>query len=162
MHRPIITLLSSAIACLALASVLWGGTDMTGTNSGKGFDSSSAGLKVLWTVLDYKRTDNATWTENEAKGMLFKPLYIDKTSITFGSDKCENIYFKIKEVKASEYLERIYKVDPQWLGITDDPVKLIQTNCDIPGFSEYIRLKDRRLVIFLNGIFFFLELNVVY
>jgi hypothetical protein len=162
MYRLIITLLFTAIACLGLASPSWSGADMTGTNSGSGLVGGGESLNVLWTVLAYKRTDSATWTEDEAKAMLFKPLDIDKTSITFDRKKCSNVSFERKEVNASEYLERLYKVTPQWLGIADDVLKVVITNCDIPGFAEYMHLKDRRLVIFLNGTFFFLKPNVTY
>src|SRR5512143_1616403 len=117
MRRLIITLLFSAITCLSPASVSWSGTHMTRNDSGKGQVGGGESLRVLWTVSGYKRTDAATWGENEAKSMLFKPLDIDNTSITFDRKKCENISFERKAIKASEYLQRNYHVTPQWLDI---------------------------------------------
>ncbi len=162
MPRLMITLLFSVLAWFGLASTLWCGADRSTANPDKAVVSSGESMKVLWTVLGYKRTDNATWTENEAKALLFKPLDMDSTSITFDQKKCTNVTFERKEVSASEYLKHHYNVTPQWLGIPDTNLRVIVTNCNIPGFAEYMRLKDRRLVIFLNGIFFFLEPNVTY
>jgi hypothetical protein len=162
MRRLIITVLFSAITCLSPASVSWSGTHMTSDNSGKGLVGGGESLRVLWTVSGYKRTNAATWSEDEAKGMLFKPLDMDSSSITFNGKKCENVSFDRKEFKASEYLERVYQVTPQWLGIADEVLRVVRTDCDIPGFAEYMRLKDRRLVIFLNGTFFFFEPDVTY
>ena len=31
----------------------------------------------------------------------------------------------------------------------------MKTSCDLPGFAEYLRLKDRRLIIQVNGVFFY-------
>jgi hypothetical protein len=162
MPRPTTMVLVLAIACLGLASDSWSGADMNASRSYTVPAGGGESLRVLWTVSGYKRTDGATWSENEAKGMLFKPLDIDSTSITFDGKKCKNISFERKEVQAAEYLERTYHVTPQWLGIPGEVIKVVLTNCNIPGFAEYMHLKDRRLVIFLNGIFFFLEPNVDY
>ncbi len=41
-------------------------------------------------------------------------------------------------------------------------VELVKTNCDLPGFSEYLGLKDRRIVICINGVFFYFEPAVNY
>ena len=135
---------------------------MTRNDSGKGQVGGGESLRVLWTVSGYKRTNAATWSEDEAKGMLFKPLDMDSSSITFDRKKCENISFERKEAQAAAYLERTYHVTPQWLDIADDVIRVVKTNCNIPGFAEYMHLKDRRVVIFINGTFFFLEPNVNY
>jgi hypothetical protein len=162
MHRFLITVFFSAIVCLGLASPLWSGTDLTSANPGKGLVGGGETLRVLWTVSGYKRTNRATWTENQAKTMLSKPLDIDQTSIAFDRKRCDNVCFTRKEVKASKYLKKLCNVTPQWLGIDDGVMKVVRTSCKIPGFSEYMHLSDRRLVIYINGIFFFLEPNVTY
>ncbi len=94
--------------------------------------------------------------------MLCKPLDIDKTSITFDRKKFGNISFERKEVRASGYLNHGYNGTPQRLGIAEEFLSVVVTNCNIHGFAEYIQLKDRRLVIFLNGTFSFLECNVTH
>jgi len=65
-------------------------------------------------------------------------------------------------VNAKEYLARVYRTTSRALGIDEEVVEVVKTNCDLPGFAEYIRLRDRRLVIHINGVFFFFEPAVNY
>jgi hypothetical protein len=89
--------------------------------------------------------------------MLFKPVDITATSITFDGKTCQGIIFKKEHQKAKEYLESVFHITPQTLGIAEEEVEVVKTDCNLPGFAEYLRLKDRRLVIYLNGVFFHLE-----
>jgi hypothetical protein len=117
--------------------------------------------RVLWTVSEYRVGDNAIWGEEEARKLLFKPLDINSNSINFDGNICTGVVFEKETVKATKYLNRFH-VTPFFLGIKDDVVDVIQTNCKLPGFAEYMRLKDRRLVININGVFFFFEPAVNY
>jgi hypothetical protein len=162
MVRLIATLCLSAMTCLGLASASWWGADASQAKPGKELPSGGVTVRVLWTVSGYKRTPGAAWSEDQAKAMLFKPLHIDGTSITFDCEKCDHISFERKAVEASQYLKTRYRVTPQWLGIEDGIIRVIETNCHVPGFSEYMHLNDRRLVVFVEGVFFFFELNVNY
>ncbi len=126
-------------------------------NSNKGVS-----IRVLWTVSEYRIINNAVMNEDEARRMLFKPLDIGDTYITFDRKTCRNVIFKRETVKIKEYLHRAYNTMPQALNIDDETVEVIKTNCDLPGFTEYIRLKDRRLLIHINGVFFFFEPAVTY
>ena len=119
-------------------------------------------MRVLWTVSQYIIGERAIWGEKEARQLLFKPLDIDVNYITFDGKTCRNVTFKKEKVKAKEYLRHAYKTTPKALGIEDETIEVIKTNCDLPGFAEYLRLKDRRLVIQINGVFFYLEPAVNY
>jgi hypothetical protein len=114
-------------------------------------------MRVLWTVSKYTIGKNALWGDKEARAMLFKPLDITATSITFDGKTCHGIIFKKENQKAKEYLESVFHITPQTLGIAEEEVEVVKTDCNLPGFAEYLRLKDRRLVIYLNGVFFHLE-----
>jgi hypothetical protein len=65
-------------------------------------------------------------------------------------------------VNAKEYLANAYRTTPQALDIKEERIEVVKTNCSLPGFAEYIRLKDRRLIIHLNGVFFYFEPAVNY
>ena len=119
-------------------------------------------MRVLWTVSEYKLGANATWGKEEADKLLFKPLDIDATSITFDGKKCSDVTFKKESIKANEYLDRHFHTTPQVLGIKDEVVEVIKTNCSLPGFAEYMRMPNRKLVVNVNGIFFFFEPAVDY
>ncbi|MCX5843783.1 MAG: hypothetical protein NT022_08545 [Deltaproteobacteria bacterium] len=123
---------------------------------------SGVSMRVLWTVSKYTIGKNALWGDKEARAMLFKPLDITATSITFDGKTCHGIIFTKENQKAKEYLESVFHIKPQTLGIAEEEVEVVKTDCHLPGFAEYLRLKDRRLVIYLNGVFFYLEPAVHY
>jgi hypothetical protein len=124
--------------------------------------SSAVSMRVLWTVSGYKVGQGAVWGEDEARKMLLKPLDIEAAAITFDGRTCRDVTFRKTMVSAQEYLSRVYHATPQALGIEQGEVEVIRTNCDLPGFAEYVRLQDRRLVIHLNGVFFYFEPAVNY
>jgi hypothetical protein len=119
-------------------------------------------MRVLWRISAYKVVEGAVWGEEEARKMLFKPLDIDATKITFDDKTCRSVIFKQEKVNAKEYLDRVYHTTPQTLGIEDEIVEVVKTNCDLRGFAQYIRLSDKRLIIHLNGVFFYFEPVVNY
>ena len=119
-------------------------------------------MQVLWTISEYKVGESAVWGEEEARRLLFKPLDIDANKITFDGQTCRDVIFKKEKVNVKEYLDHVYHTTPRALGIEDEVVEVVKTNCDLPGFAEYMRLTDRRLIIHLNGVFFYFEPAVNY
>lgn len=119
-------------------------------------------MRVLWTVSQYIIGERAIWGEKEARQLLFQPLDIGVNYITFDGKTCRNVTFKKEQVKAKKYLAHAYKTTPKALGIEDETIEVIKTNCNLPGFGEYLHLRDRRLVIQINGVFFYLKPAVNY
>jgi hypothetical protein len=119
-------------------------------------------MRVLWTVSEYKVGTNAIWGKEEARKLLFKPLDMDANSITFDNKSCRDVIFNKETFNTKEYLDNSFQISPLSLGIKDEVVEVIKTNCSLPGFAEYMRLIDRRLVIHINGVFFFFEPAVNY
>jgi hypothetical protein len=120
-------------------------TDMTGQGTS---------LRVLWTVSSYHILKEATWGENEARAMLFKPLDISDTAIIFDGQACRDVVFTSETVDAAMYLRERYQVTSQSLGLEEKTIKVVKTNCRIPGFDEYARLRDRRLLVPMKGVLF--------
>jgi hypothetical protein len=119
-------------------------------------------MRVLWTISKYKVGEKAVWGEEDARKLLFKPLDIDATKITFDGQTCRDVMFEREMVNVKEYLNRVYHTTPQALGIEGEVMEVVKTNCRLPGFAEYMRLRDRRLIIHLNGVFFYFEPAVNY
>lgn len=119
-------------------------------------------VRVLWTVSEYRIGPNAVWGNQEARKLLFKPLDITETTIIFDGKKCSNVIFKKETVNTKKYLDSLFHITPQLLDIEDETVVTIKTDCSLPGFAEYLRLRDRRLVVHINGVFFYLEPMVSY
>jgi hypothetical protein len=158
-----------------MTSIICLGTTMSATNGGgqppvskneKLPPPADAGagvsIRVLWSVAGYKVGAGAVWGKEEAEKMLFKPLDIGPAYITFDGKTCHNIEFKKMTVKADEYFYQAYHLSPQALGIGEESLEVVKTSCDLPGFAEYVQLKDRRLLIQVNGVFFYFEPAVNY
>jgi len=119
-------------------------------------------MRVLWTVSAYHIGENAAWGKTEAQNMLFKPLDISTSTITFDGKTCNDVIFKSEIVDAAKYLAERYQTTPQIFNFEEKTLKVIKTNCCLPGFSEYMRLRDRRLIVPINGVLFVLEPMVNY
>ena len=122
----------------------------------------SVSMRVLWTVSEYRIVTNAAWGIEEARKLLFKPLDITATTITFDGIKCSNVIFKKETVNTKEYLDNLFHIAPQFLGIADETIDMVKTDCNLPGFAEYLCFRDGRLVIQIKGVFFYLEPVVTY
>lgn len=125
-------------------------------------DGHGVSLRVLWTVSSFYITNNSTWGEDEARAMLFKPLDIGETFITFDGQTCREVFFTSETVDMAEYLMERYQVTPQILGLEEKTVKVVKTTCSLPGFNEYAPLSDRRLLVSIQGILFFFTPAVNY
>ena len=126
-------------------------------NAGQGVS-----LRVLWTVSSFHIMDKATWGENEARAMLFKPLDISETSITFDGQTCRDVVFTSESVDAAQYFRERFRGTPQSLGLNEETIRVVKTTCQLPGFDEYVRLSDRRLLVPIQGILFFFTPAVNY
>jgi hypothetical protein len=122
---------------------------------------SGIAMRVLWTVSGYVIAEGSAWGEQDAKALLFKPLDINGTEIIFGGQACQGVSFQKKTVNAAEYLSSVWQATPQTLGIEDQELQVFKTNCALPGFQEYMRLGDGRLIVPINGVFFFFEPAVI-
>ncbi|MDD5033749.1 MAG: hypothetical protein PHE55_03245 [Methylococcaceae bacterium] len=112
-------------------------------------------IKVMWSVSGYVLGKDSDWSEDQARAMLFKPLSLEATRISFAGQTCTGLVSERSKVSAGEYLNRVYHTTPQALGIEQQELELVKTHCDIPGFREYLRLGDRRLLVYRDGVFFY-------
>jgi hypothetical protein len=125
-------------------------------------DANGVTTRVLWTVSGYVFGKAPAWGEQEAKALLFKPLDINDTEIIFDGQACQGVSFQEETVNAADYLASTWQTTPQELGIDVQELQVFKTNCGLPGFQEYMRLGDGRLIVPINGVFFFFEPAVAY
>jgi hypothetical protein len=119
-------------------------------------------IRVLWRVSGFVLGPEAVMDRAEAERMLAKPLSISGGRIAFDQQTCEGVKSERRKERLSDYLERVYRVTPKDLDVSDEWIEVIKTDCSLPGFQEYLRLGDRRLLIRVKGVFFFLEPSVSY
>lgn len=111
-------------------------------------------IRVLWTVSDYRILDPGLTDAESARALLGQPLDLDATGILFEGQRCMDPLFQSEWVDTQTYFSaRFPHLHPHDLGIDDDTVEVVTTSCELPGFGEYLRLSNRRLGIFRDGIF---------
>lgn len=117
--------------------------------------------RVLWTVSGYVLGKDSAWGAEQARALLFKGLDITESEITFDDQICRGVTFDERQVNAGDYLARRWQTTPEQLGIPDGEIQVFATNCSLPGFQEYLRLPDSRLIVPIQGVFFFFEPAVI-
>lgn len=147
---PLVLVLSWAftLSCSAGEKMV-GSSAAPSEKSGQGVS-----LRVLWTVSSYHRLSTATMHEDDARAMLFKPLDISATAITFAGQTCRDVVSTSESIDAENYLRKRFQVTPQALGLEEKMLTVVRTTCRIPGFGEYVRLRDRRLLVPMQGVLF--------
>jgi hypothetical protein len=161
----------SLVVCLAMIVVLTAcGSSLGQNNSGAGENGTDAGvftpegspMRALWTVSGYIIGKNSSMDEASAQALLFKPLDITDTEIIFDGQSCQGVTFQRTTVSAANYLAGTWQTTLTELGIDVAELQVIKTNCSLPGFQEYMRLGDRRLIVPIKGVFFFFAPSAVY
>lgn len=117
--------------------------------------------RTLWTVTDYFITKNSIHGDSQAQSMMFKPLDMSDTSITFDGRMCHVSEFEWITVDLGTYVQKSLSITVDDMGISDQKVEIIKTDCDIPGFSEIVRFADMRLMVVIDGICLFLEPDIM-
>jgi hypothetical protein len=119
-------------------------------------------MSVKWSVTGHVLGKTSGWTEQDAQALLFKTLNVTDTEIDYDGQVCRDITFQWATANPSEYLARVWKTAPRDLRIDAQALEVIKTNCDIPGFNEYMRLPNGRLIVPIRGAFFFFDPLVAY
>lgn len=156
-HSLTLFLLFSFILCTVQSSLSVAGTKNTPKDDPLATSATGVSMRVLWTILDFHRGSYAALSEKEARTMLFKPLDMTTSSIVFDGQSCDDILFEKETVETKIYLQERFQVSPQTLGLEQETVQIIKTNCPMTGFSEFLRLQDRRLIVPIHGVLFVFE-----
>lgn len=119
-------------------------------------------LRVLWVVSELIPGSNPQLDEEAFRGYLGQPLDMDSSSITFAGSTCADINFKKTRGDSQTLLRKKFNVSPDLINYQDRQIILIETNCTLDGFNQFFQLKDRRLVVLIQGILFIFEPNVNY
>jgi hypothetical protein len=133
-----------------------------------GAPAASSGItaRVTWRVTDFRSAPDSAEETPPAPmpriGFINIDLFSGGDSISFGGRSCEGVSFTTSTVDAESYLTTRYGVAPEFLNVTSRQFAVLKTDCDLPGMDEFIQLNDRRLILFIDGGFLFLEPDVYY
>lgn len=122
-------------------------------------------LRKDWALSEHKALDPsapAAEVADSVRNIASQNLSIGEDYISFGSEICDAVSFRSSEIFLEDYLQDRFGIGTKYLGLPTESARLIATTCDIAGFSEYVRLNDRRLMIFRDGLFLFFRPWVFY
>lgn len=105
--------------------------------------STISSMRVLWRVgrVEQACTDGASCGGSFAPGT---PLDITASSITFGDRSCTGVRFERSSASLADFLGPECATPS---GLSPTAVTVFRSDCDIPGFAEYARLPDGRLLL---------------
>ncbi|MCK5897014.1 MAG: hypothetical protein KAG20_09420 [Cocleimonas sp.] len=117
-------------------------------------------MGITWTLTEYSILPKARWSKSDANKLVFKEASISNNSISFNGASCKNVSFQRSSVSLKQYLASTYNIAPNALKLTEHQATKITTNCNLAGFGDYLQLNDRRIVIFIKGVAFFLNPSI--
>jgi hypothetical protein len=119
--------------------------------------AEAASMRPLWSVSGYHLGQGAGIPEQEARSQLFKALDLTQGEITFDGRRCRTGALQRRKVDPARFLPLAWRVTPEELGIAEREIEVVRTECALPGFREYLRLQGNRLVIRVEGVFYFFD-----
>lgn len=112
-------------------------------------------IGASWTASSYVLESGTTVTDAQAQALLDKPLQITTTALTFDGQTCQSLNLQSETVRTADFVPASWRTSGEVLGIDDEEILVLRTNCSVPGFGEYVRLQDDRLVVKMPGVFVF-------
>lgn len=110
-----------------------------------------------WVATRYVFGQVAAMEKSQAEALLNQQVEILPTEIRWQGKTCTGLVTRAEKFNTQDYLAGTWQVTPQALGIQQSELQVISTNCDLPGFQEYLLLDGGQLVIGLDGVFFVFE-----
>lgn len=109
-------------------------------------------------VIDGFKSDTVSGISNEqAKGLVGKESLFHEKVVVLGDDFCLEPSYKIKNVDTKDYLLYQYKVDPEYLGITNDKIQIITIASNDQFFHEFIKENDDEMIVNIDGVFYYMK-----
>lgn len=117
----------------------------------------SSGDTTRWVISRYVIGPVAALDTAQAGALISQQVEILPTEIRFQGKTCRNLVTRAETVDTLDYLSGNWKASPELLGLSQAELQVIHTNCDIPGFQDYMLLDGGKLLIGLDGVFFEFE-----
>ncbi len=114
-------------------------------------------LSGKWTIESYNMLDSSKISEEAASTYLGRDVIFDKDLVVVGSEYTTEPIFKIKNVKAGDYLIYNYKVNSKFLEIEDDYIEVVSVTGKEQFFYEFIKHSKDRIIVNIDGVFFTLR-----
>lgn len=114
-------------------------------------------IEGRYLVEEFKISPVSAMTEEEAEIYIGKEALFHEDVVILGDNYCYEPNFKIKNVKANEYLIYQYKTNPELLNITDEEIQVVSVSGERQFFNDFIKLSDNTILVNIDGVFFYLR-----
>lgn len=119
--------------------------------------NNSIAIKGTWKVDKYKVIEKNENTESLINKYMNNTAQFDTKFSFISNEVCKNPQYKIKKVNGSYYILYQYKVDIKDLDIQEnEEVEVISITSEDKHFYDFIRYKDDKMIIYIEGVFFYL------
>ncbi len=110
-----------------------------------------------WKIDKYKIVDGTKISEHDIKKIMTKKVLFYNDLVIVGDDYCLEPNYKIKKVDTLDYLLYHYKIKPEFLGIKDEQVQVINISKGNQFFYEIIKKDSNNIIVNIDGVFLFLS-----
>lgn len=119
-------------------------------------DNNIPPISGRWKIEGYKKANEDVLNEKKVRELLNKEIIFHKKVAVIGNDLCLNPSYKIKNVDSADYLLYQYKVKPEYLNIKSKKVQIVTLTSEEKFFYEFIKEDDDKIIINIDGGFFYL------
>lgn len=119
-------------------------------------DNNIPPISGRWKIERYKKANEDVLNEKKVRELLNKEIIFHKKVAVIGNDLCLNPSYKIKNVDSADYLLYQYKVKPEYLNIKSKKVQIVTLTSEEKFFYEFIKEDDDKIIINIDGGFFYL------
>lgn len=115
-------------------------------------------IEGKWVITDYIADDSQKDLNlDKIKGFIGTEGLFHKDAFVLGDDFSLEPSFKLKKVRAYDYLLYKYKKDPTSLGIEDTQIKVITISNQNQLIYEFIKLDEDNILLYMEDVFLKLE-----
>ena len=119
-------------------------------------------LRILWTVSQYIENPESQMSFDQIRSYLGKPLDMGESHISFAGKSCEGITIARTPAETQTFLAENFQITAENVAYYNDHLTVFTTDCHLQGFKVFARLRDRRIIVMIQGVVFLLAPNVNY
>lgn len=114
-------------------------------------------IEGKWIIKSYVDDQQKDLNTEKIESFIGMEGLFHKDAFVFGSNFSLEPSFRLKKVKAYDYLLYKYKKDPRSLGIEDTQIKVVSVSNKNQLIYEFIKLDEDNILLYMEDVFFKLE-----
>jgi hypothetical protein len=112
-------------------------------------------IKGTWTASRYLVIGDSDVSQDEISKSINKKISFNGNEVKYYNLICKDPEFKVKVVDSEKYFKKIFKVEPDLLGINEKQVKVITVSSHNNFFDDFIQINNDVIMKFSDGLALF-------